>query len=105
VGLFHLGLVERPQVRDRVVDRVVDLGGHRGSFELVRTHAQGVRRHLDPVEPPECVCHGGVATVADVVDQLADRAPQRRVEDVVDASAHQCVPGIDVHVVPDLSDA
>ena len=102
-GLLHLRLVEGTQMGDRIVDGGVDVVGHRCPVELVGAHPEPVRRHLDPVEPAERVAHRCVATVADVVDQLADRASERGVEDVVDPATHQRVASGDVHVVPDLS--
>ena len=44
VRLLHLGLVERPQVGDRVVERRVDLGVTPTPFELVGAHPQLVGR-------------------------------------------------------------
>ena len=62
------------------VDVVVDAC----RVDLVVGDAEAGRGDLDPVETGERVAHGGVAALAHVVDQLADRRPQRRIEDLVE---------------------
>ncbi len=81
-GARHQLLVERPAVGDRVVEGGVDLRGDGGRGDLVGGHPQLVRCERDPVEARQGVAHGGVAALADVLDERGDRAAQLGVEDV-----------------------
>ena len=72
----QLLLVERAEVGDRVVDRVVDVVVDACGVDLVVGDAKAGRGDLDPVETGQRVADGGVAALADVLDQLDDRRPQ-----------------------------
>ena len=87
---------------DRVVEGCVHRRRDSSPFELLRADGQLLGGHLDAIEPGQRIAHGRVAPLPDVVDECCDRLPERRVEDVVQPSAHEGGPRVAVHVVPHL---
>ena len=96
----ELVLAEGADVGDGVVDRRVDLRGHRRRLDLVGGDAQLVGFDGHTVEAREGVADGVVAALAHVVDQPPDRRPQLGIEDGVEAAAVQRRPVGLVHVRP-----